>query len=52
MLDELDGHPYEDGEAHCNGWEPKSPGTEWFLMGIFDTEDGPYVNWARREVMP
>jgi hypothetical protein len=48
MLDELDSHPYEDGEAHCNGWEPKSPGPEWFLMGIFDTEDGPYVNWARR----
>jgi hypothetical protein len=48
MLDEVDGHPYEYGEAHCNGWEPKSPGPEWFLMGIFDTEDGPYVNWARR----
>jgi hypothetical protein len=46
MLDELDGHPYENGEAHCYGWEPQGP--EWFLMGIFDTEDGPYVNWARR----
>ena len=40
MLDELDGHPYENGEAHCNGWEPQSPGLEGFLMGIFDTEDG------------
>ena len=45
-------HPYWDGEAHCNGWDPQSPGPEWFLMGIFDTEDGPHVQWARREVKP
>jgi hypothetical protein len=48
--DELDDHPYEDGASHCNGWNPVSHGPEWFLMGIFDTEDGPYVQWARREV--
>jgi hypothetical protein len=48
MLDELDSQPYEDGEAHCNGWEPQLPGPKWFLIRIFDTEDGPYVNWARR----
>ena len=43
-------HPYWDGEAHCNGWDPQSPGPEWFLMGIFDTEDGPHVQWARHKV--
>jgi hypothetical protein len=40
--------PEED--AACTAWNPESPGPEWFLMGIFDTEDGPYVQWARREV--
>lgn len=45
-------HPYEDGECHCNGWDPESPGPEWFLLGIFDTEDGPCVSWARRMVTP
>jgi hypothetical protein len=45
-------HPYWDGEAHCNEWNPQSPGPEWFLMGIFDTEDGPHVQWARRVVTP
>ena len=45
---DLEDHPYQDGAAHCNGWDPKSPGPEWFLTGIFDTEDGPYVSWARR----
>lgn len=48
MDSDLDGHPYEYGAAHYNGWNPKSPGPEWFLMGIFDTEDGPYAQWARR----
>jgi hypothetical protein len=43
-------HPYWDGAAHCNSWDPQSPGPEWFLMGIFDTEDGPHVQWARRVV--
>lgn len=45
---DLASHPYFDGGCHCNGWEPQSPGPEWFLMGIFDTEDGPHVQWARR----
>ncbi len=48
MDSDLDGHPYEDGAAHCNGWNPEPPSHEWFLMGIFDTEDGPYAQWARR----
>lgn len=42
--------PEED--AACTAWNPASPGPEWFLMGIFDTEDGPYVSWARRMVTP
>ncbi|WP_430444893.1 MAG: hypothetical protein ACQZ2J_27720 [Pseudomonas piscis] len=42
--------PNED--AACTAWNPESPGPEWFLLGVFDTEDGPYVQWARREVQP
>lgn len=41
-------HPYDDGAAHCLGWEPECPGPEWFLLGIFDSEEGPCVSWARR----
>ncbi|MEB6589681.1 hypothetical protein MXM82_11125 [Pseudomonas asiatica] len=47
-----DHHPYDDGECHCLGWEPKRPGPDWFLLGIFDTEDGPCVSWVRRVVTP
>ena len=52
MDSDLSEHPYYEGAPHCNGWDPQSPGPEWFLMGIFDTEDGPHVQWARREVTP
>ena len=45
-------HPYEDGACHCLGWEPVASTPEWFLLGILDTEDGPCVSWARREVTP
>ena len=50
----LESHPYwEDDAAHCLGWEPETPSADgWFLLGIFDTDDGPYVQWARREVTP
>lgn len=41
-----------DEDAACTAWNPESPGPEWFLMGIFDTEDGPYVQWARHVVTP
>lgn len=37
-----------DEDAACTAWNPESPGPEWFLLGIFDSEDGPYVQWARR----
>lgn len=46
--DELEELPDED--AACTAWNPEPPGPEWFLMGIFDTDDGPYVQWARRVV--
>ncbi|MBI6740389.1 MULTISPECIES: hypothetical protein [Pseudomonas syringae group] len=50
MDSDLESHPYFDGEAaNCLGWEPETPaGPDWFLLGIFDTDDGPYVQWARR----
>jgi len=43
---DLDDHPYWDLTSNCCGcvgWYPESPGPEWFLLGIFDTEDGPHV---------
>jgi hypothetical protein len=45
MESDLDAHPYWGvGEAHCLGWKPETPPVyEWFLLGIFDTEDSPYV---------
>ncbi|MFW3895335.1 hypothetical protein [Pseudomonas bharatica] len=45
-------HPYDDGAAHCLGWEPASPGPEWFLLAIIDSDDGPCVTWTRRAVQP
>ncbi len=39
--------------VNCLGWEPEAPAEPgWFLLGIFDTDDGPYVQWARRVVTP
>ncbi|MCO8161024.1 hypothetical protein NJC38_02520 [Pseudomonas sp. 21LCFQ010] len=62
MDSDLESHPYWDEDAcHCLGWEPKKPPTadglmgvtgDWFLLGIFDTEDGPYAQWACRVVTP
>jgi len=54
MESDLKAHPYwDDGACHCLGWEPATPPAyDWFLLGIFDTEDGPYVQWARRQVTP
>lgn len=49
--DGLDDHPYWDAASprhDCRGWAPRSPGPEWFLLSLFDSEDGPYVNWVRR----
>lgn len=49
--DGLDDHPYWDAQSprhDCRGWAPQSPGPEWFLLSLFDSEEGPYVNWVRR----
>ncbi|MCD5980549.1 hypothetical protein [Pseudomonas quasicaspiana] len=49
MEGDIDGHPYwSEDAAHCLGWNPESPGPDWFLLGIFDTEEGPYCTWVRR----
>ena len=51
--DGLEDHPYWDIDSNCSGcvgWEPQSPGPEWFLLEIFDTEYGPYVSLVRRVV--
>lgn len=32
--------------------DPVAPAPEWFLIGIFNTEDGPCVSWARRLAIP
>lgn len=37
-----------DQEENVLDWNPESPGEGWFLMGIFETEDGCYVQWAKR----
>lgn len=53
MEADIDGHhPYDDGECHCIGLDPVAPGSEWFLLEIFDTEDGSCVSWAHREETP
>jgi len=52
MEADLDDHPYwdiESGGSGCVGWNPAPPGPEWFLLEIFDTDDGPYVSWVRRQ---
>jgi hypothetical protein len=51
MEGDLETHPYWEGTTGCEGcvgWDPESPGPEWFLLGVFDTEDGPHAHWARR----
>ncbi|MEE5149051.1 hypothetical protein V2J91_23435 [Pseudomonas alliivorans] len=52
MDSDLESHPYwEEDAANCLGLEPEAPPEPgWFLLGIFDTEDGPYVQWAKRLV--
>jgi hypothetical protein len=53
MESELDpDHPaciryFEEGDPVFVGWEPESPGEEWHLLSIHDTEDGPVAVWYR-----
>jgi len=51
---EDDDHPvyvayFEDGDPDFTAWEPKAPeGDGWFLVSIYDTEDGPRAWFVRR----
>lgn len=39
----------ENGEADCSAWTPRPPDDHpaWFLIAIFDTEDGAVAHWCR-----
>ena len=53
---ESDDHPayiayFDKEEGTCAAWEPPRPSGEgWFILSIYDTEDGPICWWARRVV--
>lgn len=48
--EELANRWFEDGIANCSEWAPTKPdGDGWFLLGIWDTEDGPLCYWVTRE---
>ncbi|WP_116827357.1 hypothetical protein [Pseudomonas syringae] len=51
MDSDLESPPYwDEGAANCLGCEPEAHSEpDWFLLGIFDTDDGPYAQWTRRE---
>lgn len=39
---------YGDGLTDCGQWEPSKPeGEGWFILGIWDAEDGPVCYWVR-----
>lgn len=40
----------ESGNADCSAWTPTPPaGNGWLLLGVWDTEDGPYALFGREE---
>lgn len=45
-----DRHMEGDGDPSAvTDWQPNSPdGEGWFVLAIFDTEDGPVAHFARR----
>jgi hypothetical protein len=52
LEEEDEDHPvyqsYFDGDPNVSGWEPKAPeGGDWFLLGLWDTEDGPFAWYVR-----
>lgn len=48
--DELVNRWADEGLANCAEWTPSRPeGDGWFLLGIWDTEDGPICYWVTRE---
>lgn len=53
MQDDLpEDHPlwqsyFEDGEPDCSKWTPEPPGPEWYVLCIFEDEEGPAFVWYR-----
>lgn len=47
--DELNDRVMDGDIAATADWTPTSPGLDWFLLAILDTEDGPVAWFARRE---
>lgn len=46
--DEVADGYFETGNPDCSAWAPTMPdGDDWFLFGIWDTEDGPTSCWVR-----
>lgn len=46
--EELTERYFEMGDPDMSEWEPSPPaGDGWFILGIFDTEDGPGCLWGR-----
>ncbi|SPL72015.1 hypothetical protein [Acinetobacter stercoris] len=41
--------PEEDSSDWSN-WKPEPPSPEYFLIGAYDTEDGPALWWAKEKV--
>lgn len=41
---------FDNGDGDISTWQPAAPpGEGWFLLGIFDTEDGPAATFVKRE---
>lgn len=44
---------FNDGQCNCSAWAIKPPpGAGWFLLSIYDSEDGPVCDWGRPLVTP
>lgn len=40
---------YSNGDIDILAWQPSKPhGEGWFIVSIYDTEDGPVCLWVRR----
>lgn len=46
--DELNDRVMDGDIAAAADWTPTSPGPDWFLLAIYDTEDGPVAWFASR----
>lgn len=42
----------ESGSPDVSFWQPSSPGNGYFLVAIYDTEDGPYACFAKPKPSP